>query len=180
MRTDLFARQTMIAKPSRQSLLGRALIALSLLLMAWPGHAATKTDGGQAGNKNVSEKKIVAKTVDTVTMAWNKNEPDVIAGLFLPDAVLVMPTGSVVKSRAAIRKRLIDERNGKLKDTTLENRIAAIFFPNSQAAIVRGEYQLHGMKILGFETSPAGKFVFHQRKHQGRWMIAKAEILRQS
>ena len=92
---------------------------------------------------------------------------------------LIMPTGSVVQSRAAIKQRIIDERNGKLKNTTLLNTIAGVSMPSGQAAIVRGKYQLHGMKILGYETSPAGTFVFHQSKQQGRWMIAKAEILRQ-
>jgi hypothetical protein len=37
-------------------------------------------------------------------------------------------TGSVVYSRAAIKKRLIDERNGKLKDTILQNTL----FPTSK------------------------------------------------
>jgi len=48
---------------------------------------------------------------------------------------------------------------------------------NRQDRIVKGNYQLLGMRILGFETSPTGTFIFHQRKQQGRWMILKAEIL---
>jgi hypothetical protein len=90
-----------------------------------------------------------------------------------------MPTGSVVYSRAAIKKRLIDERNGKLKDTILQNTIAGVAFPNKQAAIVQGNYRLQGMKIFGLETSPAGRFVFHQRNQQGQWLISKAELFRQ-
>jgi uncharacterized protein (TIGR02246 family) len=176
MFTKFFCRRIIAADYSPKWL---SLIVFSILVISLPGHAGTNT-ADQSANKNTNEQKTVAKIIETVTMAWNKNEPDTIAGLFLPDAILVMPTGSVVKSRSAIRKRLIDERNGKLKDTTLENRIAGITFRDNQAAIVRGDYQLHGMKILGIETSPAGKFVFHQKKHQGRWMIAKAEILRRA
>lgn len=176
MFTSLFRRRITGVGYSRKLL---SLIVFAIGVISLPGHGATDTLDPLA-NKNINEQKTLAQIVETVTNAWNKNEPDTIAGLFLPDAILIMPTGSVVKSRSAIRKRLIDERNGKLKDTTLENRIAGITFPNNQAAIVRGDYQLRGMKILGVETSPAGKFVFHQKKHQGRWMIAKAEILRRN
>jgi hypothetical protein len=28
---------------------------------------------------------------------------------------------------------------------------------------IQGNYRLDGMKILGLETSPAGRFVFHQK-----------------
>ena len=123
--------------------------------------------------------KGAARIAEIVATAWNKNDSETLASLFLPDGVLVMPTGSVIQSRAAIKRRIIDERNGKMKNTTLLNTIAGVSMPSGQAAIVRGKYQMQGMKILGVETSPVGTFVFHQRKQQGRWMISKAEILRE-
>jgi hypothetical protein len=78
-----------------------------------------------------------------------------------------MPTGSVVYSRAAIKKRLTDERNGKLKNTILQNTIAGVYFFNKQAAIVQGNYRLHGMKILGLETSSSGQICLPSKKTTG-------------
>ncbi len=154
---------------------------LALLLV----QAVTVLAGLNAANTNPrasakpnDEQQDAARIVERLATAWNKNDSETIANLFLPDAVLVMPTGSVAHSRTAIKKRLIDERNGKLKNTTLQNTIAGVALTGSQAATVKGHYQLHGMKILGLDTSPKGTFIFHQRKQQGRWMIVKAEILR--
>jgi uncharacterized protein (TIGR02246 family) len=132
----------------------------------------------QDGVKRNDELRAAARIAEIVAIAWNQNDSETLAGLFLPHAVLIMPTGSVAHSRTAIKQRIIDERNGKLKNTTLQNTIAGVAVTGSQAAIVKGNYQLDGMRILGFETSSTGPFIFHQRKQQGRWMILKAEILR--
>jgi hypothetical protein len=44
--------------------------------------------------------------------------------------------------------------------------------------VIKGKYQLQGMKLLGTEKSPEGSFIFRQRKYQGQWMISEAEVLR--
>lgn len=152
-------------------------LLLVYLVTTLPAQTITRPNR-QDRVKPSDEQKAAAKIAEIVAAAWNKNDSETLAGLFLPDAVLIMPTGSVAHSRAAIKKLIIDERNGKLKNTTLQNTIAAVAFTSSQAAIVKGNYQLLGMTILGFETSPTGTFIFHQRKNQGRWMILKAELLR--
>jgi uncharacterized protein (TIGR02246 family) len=139
--------------------------------------AATISENQRSSNKT-EEKKIAGKIAESVASAWNKNDTESIAKLFAPDAVLITPNGSVVRSRAGIRKRIIDERNGKLKDTTLRSTVEAVSMPNGTTAVVKGKYQLEGMKVLGVETSPEGSFILHQTKQQGRWMIAKAEIHR--
>jgi hypothetical protein len=95
----------------------------------------------------------------------------------LPDAVLVMPTGNETRSRASIRERLVAEWQGKLKDSKLSHSVEAISFQGNDA-VVKGRYRLDGMSVLGVDTAPEGPFVLRHRKAQGRWMIAKAEILR--
>ena len=115
--------------------------------------------------------------VESLVSAWNKNDTDTVAKLFLPDAVLLTPTGSVVRSRSEIRKRIIDERNGKLKNTTLSHTVKKVSVLNNVTATVEGQYQLDGMKILGVPTAPEGSFVFRHRKQQGRWMISRAEFI---
>ena len=118
----------------------------------------------------------MASSVETLVSAWNTKNSDSIAKLFLVDAVLVMPTGTVTRSRANIRKRLASEWQGKLKESRLSHSVEAISFQGNDA-VVKGRYRLDGVSILGFETAPEGPFVLRHRKQQGRWMIAKAEIL---
>jgi uncharacterized protein (TIGR02246 family) len=120
---------------------------------------------------------LVSAVVESLVSAWNKNDTDTVAKLFLPDAVLLTPTGSVVRSRSEIRKRIIDERNGKLKNTTLSHTVKKVSVLNNVTATVEGRYQLDGMKILGVPTAPEGSFVFRHRKQQGRWMISRAEFI---
>lgn len=132
----------------------------------------------QAERGNSDERELSAKLVEGLVAAWNKNDTETIAKLFLPDAVLITPTGSVIRSRTEIRKRIIDERQGRLKETMLQNTVEAVSVLNNGTALVKGRYRLDGMKILGFKTAPEGPFILRQKKQQGRWMISRAEILR--
>lgn len=116
--------------------------------------------------------------MEKLVVAWNKKDAEMLAALFLPDAVLVMPSGKVARSRAVIRQRMLEEWRGKLKETTLNHAVDAVSFQGLDAAVVRGRYRLDGVTILGFETEPEGSFIFRQERQQGRWMIAKAELLR--
>ena len=134
--------------------------------------------GADTSRKNPDERQLLSKMVESLVSAWNKNDADTMAKFFLPDAVLVTPTGTVVRSRSGIKKRIIDERQGKLKDTILTHAVESVSFPNNDTAVVKGKYQLQGMKLLGMEKSPEGSFTFRQTKREGRWMIAKAEVLR--
>ena len=157
----------------RRTITGLILSALIVLPLSVEtvGSAATER------KNHPDNRRLVAGAVNNFVAAWNKKNSDSITGLFLNDAVLVMPTGNVTKSRAKIRERLISEWQGKLKDSRLSHAVEDISFQGSEA-IVKGRYRLDGVSILGFETAPEGPFVLHQRRQQGRWLIAKAEILR--
>ena len=89
-----------------------------------------------------------------------------------------MPTGKIARTRSAIRQRLLEEWNGKLKDTTLTHVVEAVSLQGSDAAVVKGRYRLNGVKIMRFENAPEGSFIFRHKRQQGRWMILKAELLR--
>ena len=69
--------------------------------------------------KNPDNHESLSKIVESLKSAWNKNDADRIAELFLPDAILVLPTGSVTRSRSEIRQRVLAEWRGKLKDSQL-------------------------------------------------------------
>jgi uncharacterized protein (TIGR02246 family) len=143
------------------------------------GPLSVKGDTGKSKSSNNSDdRKLVSKVLNNLVSAWNKNDAEEVAKLFLPDGVLVTPTGSVLRSRSEIKKRVSDERQGKLKDTTLNHTVKNVSVLNNGTALVEGMYELKGMKIMGVETSPQGSFVVRYKKQQGRWMIAKAEIVK--
>jgi uncharacterized protein (TIGR02246 family) len=122
----------------------------------------------------------LSKAVDALVVAWNKQDAELIVGYFLPDAVLIMPTGKTARTRDGIRQRLLEEWNGKLKDTVLRHTIENVSLDGNDTATVKGKYRLEGVKIMGQEKSPEGGFVFSHKKQQGRWFIAKAELLREN
>jgi len=153
-------------------------IAFLIISLFFLGSLSAKADTNRVeGRKDSDDRKLVSAVVESLVSAWNKNDTDTVAKLFLPDAVLLTPTGSVVRSRSEIRKRIIDERNGKLKNTTLSHTVKKVSVLNNVTATVEGRYQLDGMKILGVPTAPEGSFVFRHRKQQGRWMISRAEFI---
>ena len=133
--------------------------------------------GADAGRQNPDNRKLISAAVENLVSAWNEKNSATIIKLFLPDAILVMPTGNETRSRASIRERLVAEWQGKLKDSKLSHSVEAISFQGNDA-VVKGRYRLDGMSVLGVDTAPEGPFVLRHRKAQGRWMIAKAEILR--
>ncbi|HEX2227470.1 MAG TPA: SgcJ/EcaC family oxidoreductase [Candidatus Binatia bacterium] len=115
--------------------------------------------------------------VKNLVLAWNRGDPETIARMFLPDGVLITPTGSVIRSRSSIRKRLLDERSGRLKDSTLTNTVDDVTLVDANTALVKGKYVLDGMTVMGIKTSPTGSYVLRQKNLKGAWMIEKAEVL---
>lgn len=156
-----------------------SLITFILVTVSLYVPVSGKTDSNRPESaRNSDDRNSVSKAVDDLIAAWNKSDAEAIAKLFLPNGILVTPAGSVIRSRSEIRRRMSDERQGKLKDTTLTHAVNKVTILNNGTAVVEGIYQVKGMKILGVETSPEGSFILRQKKQQGRWLIAKAEILK--
>lgn len=127
----------------------------------------------------VSEKKIAPETTARdLVQAWNRGNAENIAGLFAPDGVLIMPTGSAVRSRAEIQKTISHHSNGMLKESTLTNTVDDVSQPDDDTAVLKGSYQLEGIKVLGISTTSTGSYELKQIKQNGRWLIAKAEVTR--
>ena len=89
---------------------------------------------------------------------------------------MIIPTGTSIQSRSEIEKMIAEK--GLLKETTLSNTVDEIARPDAETAIVKGTYQLEGIKILGFSTSATGFYVLRQIKQEGRWLISRAEVNR--
>jgi hypothetical protein len=97
----------------------------------------------------------------------------------LPNGVLRIPTGAELKSREEIRNTIAKHHSGMLSETTLTNTVDGISNTDDDNAIVKGTYQLNGIKVLGFSTSSKGTYEFLGTKRNGRWLIAKADVTRE-
>jgi uncharacterized protein (TIGR02246 family) len=118
-------------------------------------------------------------TVKELVQAWNKRDSERIAALFLPDGVLRIPAGSEIRSRDEIKNTIAKHQNGMLSETTLTNTVEGISKADEDNVVVKGTYQLDGIKVLGLSTKSAGTFELRQTKRDGRWLIAKAEVARE-
>ena len=118
------------------------------------------------------------ETVKELVRTWNQGKVESIARFFAANGTLIIPTGTSIQSRSEIEKTIAEKRSGLLKETTLSNTVAEITRPDAETAIVKGTYQLEGIKILGFNTSATGSYVLRQIKEEGRWLISRAEVNR--
>lgn len=64
---------------------------------------------------NSDDAKFISKLIANVVSAWNENNIEAIARVFLSDGILITPRGSVIRTRSEIRKRISSERQGKAK-----------------------------------------------------------------
>lgn len=128
---------------------------------------------------NAAEQKAILDIVERFHAEWNRGDAAAVAALFSPDGEFVSPSGAVTSTRPEIRKLLTREFQQKFQGTTLTKSVATIHFLQKDAALAKGTYELMGLDVfLGLERSVNGSFIFRIRKADGRWMIAKAYILR--
>ena len=153
----------------------RSVVVLVVSTLVFLSVSPESVGSGTTQGKNPDNQKLITASLEKLVSAWNAKSTDSIDTIFLTDAVLVLPTGSVTKSRANIRQRLMSEWQGKLKDSKLTHWVETVSFEGSDA-VVKGKYKLDGVTMLGFKTE--GPFVLRQKQQQGQWMIARAEILR--
>ncbi len=119
-------------------------------------------------------------TIQDLVRAWNQGRTNEIAKMFASDGVLIIPARSQIQSRAEIEKAILEGRAGVLKDTRLSNTVENVSQSEVDHATVKGTYQLEGIKIFGFTKSATGSFILHQIKHQGQWLISRAELTKGS
>ena len=132
----------------------------------------------QGGRSRAQRETPPDKTVKELVRTWNQGKAESIARFFAANGTLIIPTGTSIQSRSEIEKTIAEKRSGLLKETTLSNTVAEITRPDAETAIVKGTYQLEGIKLLGFNTSATGSYVLRQIKEEGRWLISRAEVNR--
>ena len=181
-----------VSRKSRVAFVFGSAVGLLALFAVWQfRHASVKEEKELSAPKEegaisqpqpqaqTAEKEIAPEgTVKELVLAWNRSDAKNISALFLPNGVLITPTGSEIHSRAEIQKTISEQRNGMLKETTLTNTVDDVSHPDADTAVVKGTYELQGIKVLGFTSSSTGSYVFRQIKRDGRWLISKAEVTR--
>ena len=135
-----------------------------------------ENDSANSGKTPESADMPPDRTIKELVSTWNRGSADEIAGLFMSDGTLIIPSGSQIQSRDEIRKTISEKRAGVLKETTLTNTIDGVSQPGPDTALVHGTYKLEGIKILGVSTSATGSYRLRQVKRNGRWFISTAEL----
>jgi uncharacterized protein (TIGR02246 family) len=125
------------------------------------------------GDANAEMPKETAKKL---VRAWNQGSGQEVADLFTSDGTLTMPNGANIQSKSEIAKLITENRAGPLSETTLTNTVDEVSQQDGKTAVVKGRYQLDGIKVVGFRTAATGTFVLRQIQRDGKWLISKAEI----
>jgi uncharacterized protein (TIGR02246 family) len=140
-----------------------------------PPHPGSQSSSiGESGTRQANGEP--KETSSKFVRAWNQRNSKEIADLFTADAILTMPNGSEIQSKSEIEKEIAEKRDGLLSETTLSNAVDEVSQIDANTAVVKGRYQVTGIKILGFNTEATGTFILRQLNRQGKWLISKAEI----
>jgi uncharacterized protein (TIGR02246 family) len=116
------------------------------------------------------------QTVSKLARAWNQGNSREIAALFTPDGILTIPDGSKFQSRPEIGKTISEKQSGILNETRLSNTVDEVSEIDANTTVVKGRFQLEGIKILGFNKAANGTFVLRQLKKDGKWLISDAQV----
>ena len=140
-----------------------------------PGKSPTEYEKKQQQIRE-ADVEMPDETAKKMTRAWNEGSTREIADLFTSDGVLTTPNGSNIQSKSEIAKTITKHREGPLNDTTLSNTVDEVSQIDADTAVVKGKYQLDGIKVLGFRTAATGTFVLRALRREGKWLISKAEV----
>lgn len=129
--------------------------------------------------RRATDQQSVRYLLRSFVSAWNRNDAEAVAQLFLNDGKFISTSGSQAASRAEIIEVLRREHYETFTGTTLSMRLATIRSLNDAVAVVEGTYELSGVDIfLGLTTSVTGPFTFRLVNQNGRWMIEQAQVKR--
>jgi uncharacterized protein (TIGR02246 family) len=132
------------------------------------------SSNGESANRKANAG--AKETANKLVRAWNQGTSKEIADLFTSDAELTIPNSSQIQSKSEIQKVIKAKREGLLSGTTLSNAVDEVSQIDANTAVVKGRYQITGIKIFGFSTEATGTFILRQLNREGKWLISKAEI----
>lgn len=114
--------------------------------------------------------KAVRATLDSVYVAWAKNDADEFVARYVKDATAVLP-GIYLPDREALREAMAGLFAGPFKGSRAVHEVRKIRFPHSGTAVLISE----GAVILAGQTQPDETSrsieTWVMGTHQGRWLI---------
>jgi uncharacterized protein (TIGR02246 family) len=152
-----------------------SITSIVLILLPQPGlslFAGHQTRGA-------TERQSIRYLLRSFVSAWNRNDAEAVAQLFLNDGKFISTSGSEAASRAEIVEALRREHYETFTGTTLSMRLATIRSFKDGVAVAEGTYELSGVDLfLGLTTSVTGSFTFRLANQNDRWMIEQAQVKR--
>ena len=103
--------------------------------------------------------------------AWNAGDAAAAARLFVPDAVVVNPSGGISLGRDAVEQSLQELFAGRGRGSQHISHLLAIYFVTNDVAVLDGE-----AVIIGFGAGPSPlrhRFTDVLVRHEGAWRIAQ-------
>lgn len=134
-----------------------SITSIMLVLLPEPGPSLVASHQPP----RASERQSIRYLMRSFVSAWNRNDAEAVAQLFLNEGKFISTSGSEGASRAEIVEALRREHYETFTGTTLSMKLATIRSFNDGVAVAEGTYELSGLDLfLGLTTSVTGPFTF--------------------
>src|SRR5262249_20513981 len=80
-----------------------------------------------------------------VQEAWNKNDPKMMAALWLTDGDYISSTGRTARGRDEVEKAFADQWSGIYKGTKIAHTLTSVRFLRKDVAVADGAFEVSGM-----------------------------------
>ncbi len=169
----------------------KTLLVAAALAVATPSFAQGKADTGAAPGKpkeiqalgglksDLENEAAIRKLYAQYTEAWNRHDPQAMAGFWTIDGDYMEPDGRHAKGRDEVEKFFTEEHQSVFKDSTLALTVETVWFITEDVAMVDGTYDLSGVR------DREGKQIALRRGHltaillreDGSWQVAAGRAM---
>ncbi len=141
----------------------------ALVLLLLPARALS-----QAGRPTAGDEKDLRSIGAQLEGAWNKEDPKMMADLFLTNGDYVSSTGRSARGREEVARAFAQQWAGLYKGTRIRVTVTTVQFVRGDVAIVDGAFDVTGMKDASGKTLSArsGLATVVAAKKGKRWYVA--------
>ncbi|HEY1252255.1 MAG TPA: SgcJ/EcaC family oxidoreductase [Thermoanaerobaculia bacterium] len=138
-----------------------------LLFLAVPAVAALAQQAGD-------DERDIRGLGTQVQEAWNKNDPKMMAALWLTDGDYISSTGRTARGRDEVEKAFAEQWSGIYKGTKIAHTLTSVRFLRKDVAVADGAFEVSGMrdgsgKVIGTRS---GLSTIVAAKKGTRWYVA--------
>jgi uncharacterized protein (TIGR02246 family) len=142
----------------------------SVLLLSLLVPAATAV----AQSESAQDERDIRELGTQVQEAWNKNDPKMLAALWLTDGDYISSTGRTARGRDEVEKAFAEQWNGIYKGTKIAHTLTTVRFLRKDVAVADGAFEVSGMhdgagKVIGTRS---GLSTIVAAKKGTRWYVA--------